>query len=80
MGTAILDTDLQRRMTDLQQQLDLKNVQLDAVLQLTQAINYNFSNAALFEIYGYLLSTELRISRFLLYIEEDSWQRYGSKG
>lgn len=80
MGTVALDSELQRRLTDLQQELDLKNVQLDAVLQLTQAINYNFSNAALFEIYGYLLSTELRISRFLLYIEEEGWQRYGSKG
>lgn len=81
MGSSLLDMELQQvKLTELQQQLDLKNVQLDAVLQLTQAINYNFSNAALFEIYGYLLSTELRIGRFMLYIEEGQWRKYGSKG
>lgn len=81
METSLLDTELQlKKLAELQEQLALKNVQLDAVLQLTQAINYNFSNAALFEIYGYLLSTELRIGRFLLYIEEADWRKYGSKG
>ncbi|MDP2188873.1 MAG: PP2C family protein-serine/threonine phosphatase [Sphingobacteriaceae bacterium] len=81
METSLLDMELQsKRLAELQQQLALKNVQLDAVLQLTQAINYNFSNAALFEIYGYLLTTELRIGRFLLYIEEGDWRKYGSKG
>lgn len=81
MGSSLLDTELQQhKLAELQQQLDLKNVQLDAVLQLTQAINYNFSNAALFEIYSYLLATELRIDRFLMYIEEGNWRKYGSKG
>jgi phosphoserine phosphatase RsbU/P len=81
MGSSLLDMELQQhRLAELQQQLDLKNVQLDAVLQLTQAINYNFSNAALFEIYGYLLSTELRVDRFLMYLEEGDWCKYASKG
>lgn len=81
MGSRLLETELQSiKIAELQQQLALKTVQLDTVLQLTQAINYNFSNAALFEIYGYLLSTELRIGRFLLYIEESDWRKYSSKG
>lgn len=81
MESPVLDTEaLSQTLRELQQQLGLKNVQLDAVLQLTQAINYNFSNAALFEIYGYLLSTELKIGRFLLYIEEDGWRKYSNKG
>lgn len=81
MNTLAYDTEaMGQSLKELQQQLDLKNVQLDAVLQLTQAINYNFSNASLFDIYGYLLSTELKIGRFLLYIEEEGWRKYGSKG
>lgn len=64
----------------LRQQLELQQVQLDTVLQLTQAVNYNFSNAALIEIYGYLLTHELKAERYLLYLEEDGWVRYVSKG
>lgn len=64
----------------LRQQLELQQVQLDTVLQLTQAVNYNFSNAALIEIFGYLLTHELKAERFLLYLEEEGWKRYVSKG
>ncbi len=64
---------------DLIRKLELRNIQLDAVLQLTQAINYNFSNAALIEIYRYLLTEELRIRRFLLYVQEPEWKRYGAR-
>jgi len=67
-------------LSALRQQLELQQVQLDAVLQLTQAVNYNFSNAALMEIYGYLLTHELKADRFLLYMEEEGWKRYVSKG
>jgi sigma-B regulation protein RsbU (phosphoserine phosphatase) len=71
---------LSGQLGELRQQLQLKNLQLDAVLQLTQAINYNFSNAALFEIYGYVLQSELKVGRYLLFLEEQHWVRYGSKG
>ncbi|MFN3530414.1 MAG: PP2C family protein-serine/threonine phosphatase [Bacteroidia bacterium] len=81
MQPDLLDTEsLSRQLAELQQRFELKHQQLDAVLQLTQAINYNFSNAALFEIYGYLLSSELGIGRYLLYLDEDDWRKYGSRG
>ncbi len=75
-ATEPLLADLQ----ELQRQLALRHVQLDGVLQLTQAVNYNFSNAALIEIYGYMLTHELKVGRFLLYLEEEGWKSYSSKG
>ncbi|MBA4302640.1 MAG: hypothetical protein C0424_00275 [Sphingobacteriaceae bacterium] len=81
METALPHPDtLADELLAMRQQLELQQVQLDAVLQLTQAVNYNFSNAALIEIFGYLLTQELKAERFLLYLEEEGWKRYVSKG
>lgn len=71
---------LPAELQELRQQLAMRNIQLDGVLQLTQAVNYNFSNAALIEIYGYMLTHEFKVGRFLLYLEEEGWKKYGSKG
>ncbi len=72
-------TDAGQVALDLIRKLELRNIQLDAVLQLTQAINFNFSNNALIEIYRYLLTEELRFKRFLLYLPEPEWRKYGSR-
>jgi len=72
-------TDAEQVAIDLIRKLELRNIQLDAVLQLTQAINYNFSQAALIDIYRYLLTEELKIKRILLYLQEPEWRRYGSR-
>lgn len=72
-------TDAEQVAIDLIRKLELRNIQLDAVLQLTQAINYNFSQAALIDIYRYLLTEELKVKRILLYLQEPEWRRYGSR-
>lgn len=72
-------TDAEQVAIDLIRKLELRNIQLDAVLQLTQAINYNFSQAALIDIYRYLLTEELKIKRILLYLQEPEWRRYASR-
>jgi len=72
-------TDAEQVAIDLIRKLELRNIQLDAVLQLTQAINYNFSQAALIDIYRYLLTEELKVKRILLYLQEPEWKRYGSR-
>lgn len=71
--------DAEQVAIDLIRKLELRNIQLDAVLQLTQAINYNFSQTALIDIYRYLLTEELKIKRILLYLQEPEWRRYASR-
>lgn len=74
-----VQTDYEQLAIELLRKLELRNIQLDAVLQLTQAINYNFSNTALIEIYRYLLNEELKIKNFLLYLQEPAWKKYASR-
>lgn len=59
--------------SNVQAQLELQNKKLDWVLQLTQAINYNFSKSALLDIYDHILSQGLKIEQYLFYLFEDEW-------
>lgn len=55
----------------LKTKLALKNVKFDLMLQVTQAINFNFSEKAILTIFRQLLIGELKINDFALFIAED---------
>lgn len=66
------------------EKLELKEFKLTSLLEVTRAINENFSMEKLLNIYQYILRDQLGISRLLLFnFDGKDWQcilRFGAKG
>ena len=56
---------------DLERALSLKQLQINRLLNITQAINANVDAGALFEMYASFLSWEIGIGRMALYFRRD---------
>ncbi|MBB6611983.1 PP2C family protein-serine/threonine phosphatase [Pontibacter sp. Tf4] len=59
---------------NIQQELNLKKLELSALLEITQAINDNLPEAALYKIYRFTLLAQLHISRLVLYVHDEQWE------
>jgi sigma-B regulation protein RsbU (phosphoserine phosphatase) len=62
--------------------LDLKELELNSLLEITQAINSNMSEEALYKIYHFTLIANLNISKLVLYVYDDDWNckvNYGTE-
>lgn len=57
-----------------QQELNLKKLELSALLEITQAINANLPEAALYKIYRFTLLAQLGIKRLTLFVHDDQWK------
>ncbi len=60
-----------QRVEQLNKELDLKQVQINHLLSITQAINNNASAKELFEMYKSFLSIEMGITKMAMYIQEE---------
>src|SRR6478735_8686694 len=62
--------------------LRLKELELNALLEVTQAINANMPEEALYRIYHFTLITNLQIVRLALYVLDEHWNckvNFGTK-
>lgn len=57
-----------------QQELNLKKLELSALLEITQAINENLPEAALYKIYRFTLLAQLQINRLVLFVHDERWE------
>ena len=57
----------------LQQQLQLKQSQLNALLEISQAINNNLSADGLMQLYANVLRDEMGINKMAIYTHYDNW-------
>lgn len=60
--------------------LKLKNLKLNSLLEITNAINNNFSKEQLLKIFEFVLRSQLNIGRMAFYTCDDEWRcslRYG---
>ena len=57
----------------LQNKFDLKELELNALLEITQAINNNLPEVSLYKIYGFILRANLQIKKLALYVKEEHW-------
>jgi len=77
-------TDIKKeisRLEDLEKELNLKQLQINRLLGITQAINSNVKAAGLFEMYQSFLSWEMGVRKMALYFhEEESWDCKASIG
>ncbi|MDQ3290318.1 MAG: PP2C family protein-serine/threonine phosphatase [Bacteroidota bacterium] len=58
----------------MKKELDLKKLELSALLEVTQAINGNLTDQDLYKIYHFTLLAQLQISRLGLFVLEDTWE------
>lgn len=65
----------------LERKLNLKQLQVNRLLNITQAINNNVSSKGLFNMYNSFLSWEIGVKKMALYIfEDDNWHCASSIG
>lgn len=57
----------------LQKKLDEKELEVNALLEITQAVNNNLPEEDLYKIYEFILRANLFISRMALYVHEEDW-------
>ena len=57
----------------IENKLKLKELELNAVLEITQAINNNLPENALYKIYDFTLRANLNVRKLALYVLDDDW-------
>lgn len=65
---------------DLKKQVELKELELNALLEITQAINSNLPAASLYKIYNFTLRSNLKIKKLALFVLDDEWNCKASFG
>ena len=65
---------------DLKKQVEIKQLELNALLEITQAINSNLPAASLYKIYNFTLRSNLKIRKLALFVLDDEWNCKASFG
>ena len=55
-------------------ELQAKQLQLHWLLQITKAINYNFSNKQLLDVYEHALQSQLKVDTLVLLVHDNQWK------
>ncbi len=55
-------------------QQDLKELELNSLLEITQAINSNLPEASLYKIYHFTLLGNLKVKKLAMYVFEEGWE------
>lgn len=69
-------------VNDIKAKFDIKELELQSLLEITQAINNNLSEDALYKIYNFTIRANLNISKLALYVLDDDWNcktHFGTK-
>lgn len=63
-------------MTDLtlQKKLDQKELEVNALLEITQAVNNNLPEESLYKIFEFTLRANLQLDKMVLYVLEEEWE------
>ncbi|MDB5262480.1 MAG: serine/threonine protein phosphatase [Adhaeribacter sp.] len=59
---------------DVKKELNLKKLELAALLEITQAINNNLPEYSLYKIFHFTLLAQLHINRLTLFVVDDDWE------
>lgn len=74
MSRSAASVDLRHQVEALERELHLKQLQINRLLNMTQAINNNIKFEDLFRMYQSFLSWEMGISRMALYVKDKDEQ------
>jgi sigma-B regulation protein RsbU (phosphoserine phosphatase) len=67
---------------DLKKHFELKELELNALLEITQSINNNLPRESLYKIFNFTLRANLKIKKLALYVFDDFWEckvNFGTK-
>ncbi len=57
----------------LKKQIELKELELNALLEITQSINNNLPRESLYKIFNFTLRANLKLKKLALYVNDDHW-------
>jgi len=66
----------------IRKNFELKDLELNSLLEITQAINNNLPEESLYKIFNFTLRANLKIKRLALYVKDDNWEckvNFGTK-
>lgn len=66
-------SDVDVKMSHFERLLTIKQLQINSLLEVSQAINNNFSTSALFRIYEFILRAQMGINGLLVYVKNSKW-------
>jgi phosphoserine phosphatase RsbU/P len=58
---------------NIKKQFEIKELELNALLEITQAINSNLPEESLYKIYNFTLRSNLNIKKMALFVLDDEW-------
>ncbi|HYG20050.1 MAG TPA: PP2C family protein-serine/threonine phosphatase [Ohtaekwangia sp.] len=58
---------------EIRKQFEIKELELNALLEITQAINSNLPEESLYKIYNFTLRSNLNITKMALFVLDDDW-------
>lgn len=58
---------------EIRKQFEIKELELNALLEITQAINSNLPEESLYKIYNFTLRSNLNIRKLALFVLDDDW-------
>lgn len=61
-------------METIKHRLNVKRLELDSMLEITQAINNNLPEDSIYKIYNFTLRANLNISKLALYVLDETWE------
>jgi sigma-B regulation protein RsbU (phosphoserine phosphatase) len=67
---------------EIRKQFEIKELELNALLEITQAINSNLPEESLYKIYNFTLRSNLNITKLALFVFDEDWQckaHFGTK-
>src|SRR5688572_2983655 len=67
---------------DVKKQFEIKELELNALLEITQAINSNLPEESLYKIYNFTLRSNLNIEKLALFVLDEEWElkvNFGNK-
>jgi sigma-B regulation protein RsbU (phosphoserine phosphatase) len=66
----------------IRKNFELKDLELNSLLEITQAINNNLPEESLYRIFNFTLRANLKIKKIALYVKDDRWEckvNFGTK-
>jgi sigma-B regulation protein RsbU (phosphoserine phosphatase) len=66
----------------LQRKFYRKEMEVNALLEITQAVNENMPESDLYKIYEFTLRANLQLAKMVLYVKDDDWEckvQFGTK-
>ncbi len=75
-----LEIKVEKGQPHLEKLLQIKQLQINSLLEVTQAINENFKSDALFRIYEFILRAQMGVNRIAVFIHDKEWKCISCSG